>query len=39
MWHVDYRDGSEQNFPSREEAISAANDVARREGRKVEIKA
>jgi hypothetical protein len=37
MWHVDYGDGTEQNFPSLEEAQEAARRIAESEGRDIVI--
>ena len=36
-WVIDFGDGREQDKPSREEAVEAANAAAAREGRTVEV--
>ena len=37
MWHVDYSEGVIEDYPSREEAESAADAVAQAEGRTVVV--
>ena len=37
MWHVDHQDGNTQNFPTKGEAVEAAQKVADSEGRQVSV--
>jgi hypothetical protein len=38
MWHVDFQDGTTQNFATKGEAVHEAEKVAAREGRQVIVK-